>query len=132
MTLDSFKLKVVRYLFKINVRIGRKLAFLGAKYTAGTEIGKVSNKAEMEFNNMKKRMSAIIIKDQDIIDRRWAECEKCEHLSKNTKQCGICKCFMKLKTKVATARCPLDPPKWDKEYDFIKGQPTNGTQPLLK
>ena len=32
---------------------------------------------------------------------------------------------MKVKTRVATARCPIG--KWEKEYEFIKGRKVNGT-----
>ena len=34
---------------------------------------------------------------------------------------------MKVKTRVATARCPIG--KWEKEYKFIEGKKVNGTQP---
>lgn len=41
---------------------------------------------------------------------RLAICEVCPSLLKVTHQCRECGCFMKLKTKLANAKCPLD--KW--------------------
>lgn len=41
---------------------------------------------------------------------RLAICEGCPSLLKVTHQCRECGCFMKLKTKLANAKCPLD--KW--------------------
>ena len=55
---------------------------------------------------------------EDIINKRWDLCQGCEFL-KNDK-CEKCGCFMKVKTRIATARCPIG--KWEKEYDFMKGK----------
>lgn len=41
---------------------------------------------------------------------RYALCLECPKLIKVTKQCKECGCFMPLKTKLETAKCPLD--KW--------------------
>ena len=77
---------------------------------------------KFDLRTIPARIKNVLLHDQDIIDKRWAECEKCEFLIKSTNQCSVCKCWMTAKTKVATARCPLNPPKWDKEYDFMKGE----------
>lgn len=37
-------------------------------------------------------------------------CEQCPELIKITKQCKQCGCFMKLKTKLKEAKCPVG--KW--------------------
>ncbi len=42
--------------------------------------------------------------------RRFAICKECPELIKATKQCKQCGCFMKAKTKLAEAVCPLN--KW--------------------
>lgn len=42
-------------------------------------------------------------------------CQKCEHVLQNTvlgPQCGVCRCFLKVKTRMALEVCPLQPPKW--------------------
>ena len=57
-------------------------------------------------------MKNLLIYDEDIINKRWSECEECEHLIRATNQCNVCKCMMKLKTRVSNAKCPVG--KWDK------------------
>lgn len=49
-------------------------------------------------------------KNKEEIDRRISICEGCEHFIKMTKQCSKCGCFMKLKTKLTDASCPIG--KW--------------------
>ena len=62
---------------------------------------------KFDLRTIPARIKNVLLHDQDIIDKRWAECEKCEFLIKSTNQCSVCKCWMTAKTKVATARCPL-------------------------
>ncbi len=50
--------------------------------------------------------------DDEIAEERFAICLKCPELVPVTHQCKKCGCFMKQKTKLANAFCPLDPPKW--------------------
>jgi len=49
-------------------------------------------------------------------DNRLAICDKCEHKigsESSTSQCGICLCFLSLKTRFKDEVCPLRPnPKW--------------------
>ena len=129
MTLELVKLKVVKFLLDINIKIGRRLAFHHAKLSAGKEVDEVAKKQKFDLRGMKERVKAVMLHDQDIIDKRWAICEGCEFLDKNNR-CEKCGCFMKVKTRVATVACPIG--KWDKEYNFIEGKPTNGTQPVVK
>jgi hypothetical protein len=42
--------------------------------------------------------------------KRIKICENCEFLKKEIYQCDKCKCFMKIKTKIIAAKCPID--KW--------------------
>ena len=44
------------------------------------------------------------------VDARMAICNSCPSLIHITSQCRECGCFMKLKTKLAAAVCPLG--KW--------------------
>ena len=48
-----------------------------------------------------------------VASKRWEICSKCEHLTKLTKQCKLCYCFMKLKIHVAKAECPDKPSRWE-------------------
>ena len=129
MTLDLLKLKIVTFLLKYNIKIGRKLAFYRAKYSAGKEVGKVAQKQKFDLRGMSDRMKNVMIHDQDVIDKRLATCNDCEFLTEKSR-CEKCGCFMKVKARIATVACPIG--KWDKEYEFIKGEPTNGTQPVAK
>tara|TARA_Y100000310_G_scaffold332693_1_gene408744 strand:+ start:327 stop:716 length:390 start_codon:yes stop_codon:yes gene_type:complete len=129
MILELVKLKIVQFFLKINIKIGQRLAFYHAKYSATEEVEEAIKDQNFDLRGMKDRMKAVILHDQDIIDKRWAICEGCEFLTKNNR-CEKCKCFMKVKTRIATAACPVG--KWDKEYDFIKGKEINGSQPTVK
>ena len=129
MTLESVKLKILKYLFKINVKIGRRLAFYISGYNASREVGDAVKKQKFDLRGMKERMKAVTIHDQDIIDKRWDICKSCEFLTEKN-MCQKCGCFMKVKTRIATVACPID--KRGKEYNFMEGRATNGTQPVVK
>jgi hypothetical protein len=47
---------------------------------------------------------------KDFSDTRFAICEVCPSFIRTTTQCKECGCFMKLKTKLVKAACPLG--KW--------------------
>lgn len=46
----------------------------------------------------------------DVQEKRFAICEGCPELIKLTSQCKKCGCFMKMKTHLAPAVCPIK--KW--------------------
>jgi len=48
--------------------------------------------------------------DATMANSRMAICESCPSLLKITHQCKECGCFMKMKTKLEKAQCPLG--KW--------------------
>lgn len=45
-----------------------------------------------------------------VIKSRLDLCNACEHFKKNGSRCKLCHCFMKLKTELAEAKCPIG--KW--------------------
>lgn len=47
---------------------------------------------------------------EEIRNQRLSICESCEHLFKPTSSCKKCGCFMKLKTWIGPAKCPIG--KW--------------------
>lgn len=47
---------------------------------------------------------------EEIAEARLEVCKSCEFYRERTNQCKKCGCFMKLKTKLENARCPLG--KW--------------------
>ena len=48
--------------------------------------------------------------NKDLIESRLEVCNGCEFLNKRLMKCKQCGCFMKLKTTLHEAKCPLD--KW--------------------
>lgn len=48
--------------------------------------------------------------ENDMAKSRMDICNQCEFLTKATHQCTKCGCFMKLKTKLLHATCPIS--KW--------------------
>jgi len=113
----SVKLYIIQFGIKVFKKIILKLLYLQAKYEADDY---AINNDKIDMRNISSRFKNILLHDQDIIDKRWSECEKCEFLLKPTNNCKKCGCFMNVKTKVATASCPIG--KWGKEYNFIKGE----------
>lgn len=49
-------------------------------------------------------------KNKDEVERRFNICKSCEWFRPNTETCRKCGCFMKLKTKLEKAHCPIH--KW--------------------
>ena len=115
--LQQVKFNIINSLLRLNLKIGRKLSYLLAKYEADEY---AINNDKIDLRSIPRRIKNIMLHDQDIIDRRLSMCQGCEHFISATSQCKKCGCFMKVKTKLATARCPVG--KWEKEYDFIKGK----------
>ena len=115
--MESVKYTILNYILKINIKIGRMLV----RALAEVEVDEYAKKNDkIDLRAISNRFKNIMLHDQEIIDKRWAECEKCEFLIKPTNNCKKCGCFMKVKTRVATASCPIG--KWEKEYDFVKGE----------
>ena len=115
--LEYLKFKIANFLLQFNIALGRKLVYIVAKYEADEY---AVNNEKMDLRTIPARIKKVILHDSAIIDARLAECHDCEHFIKTTSQCKKCGCFMKVKTKLATAKCPIG--KWEKEYDFIKGR----------
>jgi len=116
-------LKIINFFLNLNIKIGKRLAFYQAKYSAQEEIEEVTRQSGFDLRGMSNRVRNVLLYDQDIIDKRMEICNGCEFkMGLNCKKCG---CFIHAKTRVATARCPIG--KWEREYDFMKGKPINGT-----
>jgi hypothetical protein len=45
-------------------------------------------------------------------DRRWGLCTACENLVND--RCKLCGCHFRAKIELATERCPMEPPLWDR------------------
>ena len=111
--MESVKYNIINFLLQLNIKIGRKLTYLLAKYEADEYA--IKNE-KIDLRSISSRIKNVILYDQDIIDKRRALCNECEYrFGLNCKKCG---CFIKAKTKVATTSCPVG--KWGKE--IIEGK----------
>jgi hypothetical protein len=48
--------------------------------------------------------------DKELIEFRLAICNECKHFNKRLVKCNKCGCFMKLKSTLKQAKCPIG--KW--------------------
>jgi hypothetical protein len=48
--------------------------------------------------------------DKELIEHRLAICNECPAFNKTFQKCRKCGCFMKLKTTLIQAKCPME--KW--------------------
>lgn len=55
-------------------------------------------------------LDAVERADEETAKKRIEICVECPHLIKITRQCKECGCFVDLKTKLKTQRCPIE--KW--------------------
>lgn len=73
----------------------------------GEKLSKSSNSIDMR--NTSPAIKRGMVYDADILKQRWDACSSCEFLTQSDK-CTKCGCFMKVKHKLAMARCPIG--KW--------------------
>lgn len=52
----------------------------------------------------------LILSEAELSTERLKVCAECPQMTKMTRQCKLCGCFLDLKTKVLAAHCPLE--KW--------------------
>lgn len=52
----------------------------------------------------------LTLAEGELARERIKVCEDCEAFGKMLRQCAVCHCIMDLKTKILSAKCPLD--KW--------------------
>lgn len=79
-----------------------------------------------------KHLRRKVVVTKEVQQQRLNICQECEHFKKLLKVCGECLCFMPAKTYLAREKCPLDPPKWDKETNKVEvvDMPDNEALPL--
>lgn len=65
------------------------------------------------YNMLRER--GIIFADKETATKRIDACLACPHFITEPlpARCGICGCGMKVKVRIAAARCPLNPPTWN-------------------
>jgi hypothetical protein len=59
------------------------------------------------------KLETALTRAKEVSDKRMEICRSCEHFRERTTQCKKCGCFMRFKTAMMKASCPID--KWSKE-----------------
>ena len=99
----------LEWLLEINLFIGRKLL----KSLAVEEINEFAeNNESIDMRTASNTIKRSIIHDEEVLKMRWDICSSCEFLKDG--KCTECGCYMRVKSKLSIARCPLNPPKWDR------------------
>jgi hypothetical protein len=57
--------------------------------------------------------------------KRVETCHECPNILKDTKQCGLCGCYIEQKASWQTAKCPDEPSRWDPIKLGDSGKPLN-------
>ena len=97
----------LEWLLEVNIFIGKKLSRSLAVEEIN-EYAEVNNSIDMRTAPVAVKRN--IIHDESVLKMRWDLCLGCEFLKDN--KCLECGCFMKVKHKLAMAKCPID--KWDR------------------
>lgn len=62
---------------------------------------------------------------QEEYEDRVITCHECPHLKEETKQCGLCGCYIEQKASWQTAKCPDEPSRWKPIQVGKSGKPIN-------
>jgi hypothetical protein len=84
---------------------------MGAVYPSiASQVGSVLGAAGRAIGGVLQGVE--VVRSGEEQARCLAICQGCEHYVTAESRCRICGCFAMLKIRLATERCPLDPPKW--------------------
>ena len=97
----------LEWLLEINLFIGRKLT---RSLSAQESNEYVEANESIDMRTAPDRVKRNIIHDEEVLKMRWDICSGCEFLHDD--KCSECGCFMKVKHKLAMAKCPIG--KWDR------------------
>ena len=98
------------WLLSINIIIGKRLTKWISRIEADYYI---ETHSDIDLREAPQAVKRNRLYDEDVLKMRWDLCSSCEHLTEDLR-CSICKCPMLSKHKIAHAKCPLNPPKWDR------------------
>ena len=93
------------------LQVLRAITLYFLKVKAGMEVDVYAETNDkLDMRTAPSAVRANIIHDEEILSERWSMCLECEFLTDMNK-CEKCGCFMKVKHKLARAKCPIG--KWD-------------------
>lgn len=82
-----------------------------ARYLSKPDIlTQVNNFIDSSIKHLLNNMDNV---NEDIAISRISICESCEFFDKNSVRCNSCGCFLKIKTRWASEKCPIG--KWGSE-----------------
>ena len=88
--------------------------FIGRKILRSLAVEEVNEYAEnnesIDMRTASNTIKRSMIYDEEVLKMRWDLCRGCEFLKDD--KCEKCGCFMKVKHKLAMAKCPIG--KWDR------------------
>ena len=67
--------------------------------------------SDFDINRVPKFLHKFLTFDEEKLKERWDACNGCEFLNDKL-MCKKCGCFMRLKSRVKSTKCPIG--KWDK------------------
>ena len=109
------RFKIISFLLRLNIKAGKKLTYLLAKYEIDAE-----DDWTVDLKNIPNRIKSLLITDKSILQDRQNECSNCEYYVKSMGRCKKCGCLLKLKTRMALASCPIG--KWGKVNNLKDGK----------
>ena len=111
--LQQVKLLIIEWILEVLRAVS--IFFLNKKARMEIDDYAVENKS-LDMRTAPPAVRHNIIHDQAVLDERWNLCKGCEFLTESNK-CQKCGCFMKVKHKLAFAKCPIG--KWDKYTEKV-------------
>ena len=97
------------------LQVLRAITLYFIKIKAGMEADRFAEEnEEIDLRTASSSIKQNIIYDEEILNMRWDLCSSCEFLT-DTNKCVQCGCFMKVKHRLAQARCPIG--KWEKHTE---------------
>ena len=114
MILASVRFKIIQLTLQVLKKITLKFLYWQAKYEVDIN---TEDDWKIDLNSIPDRIRSFLITDKTILKDRQDKCNDCEHYVKSTGRCRKCGCFMKLKTRMSMASCPIG--KWNKVYEKV-------------
>ena len=111
--MGSAKLLIIEWILEVLRAVS--IYFLNKKARLEVDDYAVENKS-LDMRTAPPAIRKNIIHDQTVLDERWNLCQGCEFLTEGNR-CQKCGCFMKVKHKLAFAKCPIG--KWDKYTEKV-------------
>ena len=112
--LASVRFKIIQFTLQVLKKITLKFLYWQAKYEVEVNI---AEEWKVDLSRISDKIKSLLVTDKSILKDRHDKCDSCENYVKSMGRCRKCGCFMKLKTRMALASCPIG--KWNKAYEKV-------------